>query len=69
VPTAPGTLEQRVPIAVLIRKYEWAQFAVRDLIAALSVAALLIPESLGYASIAGVDGELGLHAAQLALLP
>ena len=39
-----------------------------DVIAGISVAALLIPESLGYAEIAGVPPEIGLYAAAPALI-
>lgn len=39
-----------------------------DVIAGISVAALLIPESLGYAEIAGVPPEIGLYAAPAALI-
>jgi MFS superfamily sulfate permease-like transporter len=40
----------------------------RDLIAGISVAALLIPESMGYAEIAGVPAEVALYAAPAALI-
>jgi MFS superfamily sulfate permease-like transporter len=33
-----------------------------DLIAGVAVAGLLIPESMGYASIAGLPAQTGLHA-------
>ena len=38
------------------------------MIAAISVAALLIPESMGYATVAGVPAQLGLYAAPLGLI-
>ena len=38
------------------------------MLAGISLAALLIPESLAYAGIAGVPPEVGLYAAPLALL-
>jgi len=38
----------------------WLRF---DLIAALSVWALLVPQGIAYASIAGVPAQYGLHAA------
>ena len=53
---------------VWLPDYRWKQCFVRDVVAALSVAALLIPESMGYASVAGVSAEVGLYAAPLALL-
>jgi high affinity sulfate transporter 1 len=41
---------------------------VRDLVAGLTVWAVLVPEALAYASIAGVSPEVGLYAAPSALL-
>ncbi len=67
-PTAPSVLEQWFPIAVWLPKYKWGPFVGLDLIAAVSVAALLIPESMGYASVAGVPAQIGLYAAPLALV-
>ena len=67
-PTAPSALEQWFPFAVWSRTYEWGKFLRADLIAAISVAALLIPESMGYATVAGVPVQLGLYAAPLALI-
>jgi sulfate permease, SulP family len=67
-PTAPSTLERWFPIAVWLPKYQWGKFTGLDLIAAISVAALLIPESMGYASVAGVPPQIGLYAAPLALV-
>ena len=39
-----------------------------DLIAAVSVAALLISESMGYATVAGIPVQIGLYAPPLALI-
>lgn len=39
-----------------------------DVVAGISVAALLIPESMGYAEIAGLPSEVGLYAAPAALI-
>ena len=41
-------------------KPEWLRF---DIIAALSVWALLVPQSIAYGSIAGVPLQFGLYAA------
>ncbi|MCB0082788.1 MAG: hypothetical protein KDE47_17735, partial [Caldilineaceae bacterium] len=68
VPTAPTTLERWLPIAVWLPKYDWGKFFLVDLIAALSVAALLIPESMGYATVAGLPVQIGLYTAPLALI-
>jgi high affinity sulfate transporter 1 len=68
LPTAPSTLQRWFPIAVWLPKYNWGKFLSADLIAAVSVAALLIPESMGYATVAGVPVQIGLYAAPLALI-
>ena len=68
VPTAPSTLARWFPIGEWLPAYKWGKFVSADLIAAVSVAALLIPESLGYASVAGVPVQIGLYAAPLALI-
>lgn len=44
------------------------QFFINDFIAALVVTALLIPQSLGYAMLAGVPVEIGLYASILPLI-
>ena len=68
VPKAPSSLSRWFPVAVWLPKYKWGKYLTLDLIAALSVAALLIPESMGYATVAGVPIQLGLYAAPLALI-
>ncbi|TDC49263.1 SulP family inorganic anion transporter [Jiangella ureilytica] len=50
-----------------LRGYQWAWLR-RDLVAGLTVWAVLIPESLAYASIAGVSPVIGLYAAVPALV-
>ena len=67
-PTAPSTLERWFPIAAWLPQYQWGKYLTPDLIAAVSVAALLIPESMGYATVAGVPVQIGLYAAPLALI-
>src|ERR1700744_1399493 len=44
------------------------QWFVRDLVAGLTVWAVLVPEALAYATIAGVSPEVGLYAAPSALI-
>ncbi len=56
-----------LPILGWLPKYNRAWLA-GDLIAALSVWALMVPQSLGYADISGVPVQYGLYAAALALL-
>ena len=68
LPQAPTTLERWFPIAAWLPKYKWGKYLTLDLIAAVSVAALLIPESMGYATVAGVPVQIGLYAAPLALI-
>ena len=68
VPTAPTRMERWFPIGAWLPSYNWGGFFSADLIAAISVAALLIPESMGYASVAGVPVQIGLYAAPLALI-
>jgi high affinity sulfate transporter 1 len=68
VPTAPTTIQRWFPIGAWLPTYNWRKLAGSDLIAAVSVAALLIPESMGYSSVAGVPVQIGLYAAPLALV-
>lgn len=67
-PQAPSKVERWFPVAAWLPKYKWGSYLAPDLIAAISVAALLIPESMGYASVAGVPAQIGLYAAPLALV-
>ncbi len=68
VPTAPSSLQRWFPIGAWLPRYDRGRFLAADLIAAVSVAALLIPESMGYSSVAGVPIQIGLYAAPLALV-
>jgi high affinity sulfate transporter 1 len=61
-------LQRWFPIGAWLPNYDWGRFLAADLIAAVSVAALLIPESMGYSSVAGVPVQIGLYAAPLALV-
>ncbi len=56
-----------VPIAAWLASYEKGNLAV-DLIAALTVWALVVPEAMAYASLAGMPPETGLYAALVAPL-
>jgi SulP family sulfate permease len=55
-------LKSYLPILIWLPHYkpEWLRF---DLVAALSVWALLVPQGIAYASIAGVPAQYGLYAA------
>ena len=55
------------PILEWLPKYNRAWFA-GDIVAGLSVWALMVPQALGYATISGVPVQYGLYAAMIALL-
>jgi high affinity sulfate transporter 1 len=61
------TLKSFFPIVDWLPKYK-ASLLQPDTIAALTVWALLVPEAMAYAGIAGMPPEYGLYAAPLALL-
>jgi SulP family sulfate permease len=63
----PGVLARHVPIVAWLPRYRRAWLAA-DAVAAVSVWALLVPQSLAYAGIAGVPVQYGLYAAFAALL-
>ena len=56
-----------VPMFHWLPRYQRSRLR-RDLLAGAIVAALLVPQSLGYATIAGVPVQVGLYAVPLALL-
>ena len=60
-------LKRYLPILFWLPRYkaEWLRF---DVIAALSVWALLVPQGIAYSSIAGVPAQYGLYAALGSLL-
>jgi len=57
-----GGIARFLPIAIWLPTYDRAWLK-GDLIAGLTVAALVVPKSLGYAGIAGVPIQYGLYAA------
>jgi high affinity sulfate transporter 1 len=61
------TLKSFFPILSWLPKYKTSWLS-PDTIAALTVWALLVPEAMAYAGIAGMPPEYGLYAAPLALL-
>ena len=63
----PGILKRCLPITTWLPSYE-RKWLTGDLVAALTVWALLVPEALAYAGIAGVPVQYGLYAAPFALL-
>jgi high affinity sulfate transporter 1 len=63
----PGGWRRFVPISFWLASYEKGYLAV-DLVAALTVWALVVPEAMAYASLAGMPPEYGLYAALVAPL-
>ena len=67
-PEEKTVLERYLPIVDWLPKYRWGEWLRLDLLAALTVWALLVPEAMAYAGIAGVPPEVGLVTAPLALV-
>ena len=67
-PEEKTVLQRYLPIVDWLPKYDWGGSFRFDVIAALTVWALLVPEAMAYAGIAGVSPEVGLVTAPLALL-
>jgi sulfate permease, SulP family len=69
VPTveAPTGIRRWVPLLWWLPRYRPADL-LRDVLAGAVVAALAVPQSLGYAGIAGVPVQVGLYAIPLALV-
>src|SRR3954470_14856859 len=57
------TSRSLVPILRWLPRYSRKANLAADLVAGIALAALLIPESMGYAGVAGVPAEVGLYAA------
>lgn len=64
---ATRLLQRHVPILGWLPSYDRSALS-GDAVAALSVWALLIPQSLAYASLAGVPAQYGLSTAFVALI-
>jgi SulP family sulfate permease len=64
---SPNRLVRYLPILEWLPRYDRA-WLMGDIIAGLSVWALMVPQSLGYADISGVPVQYGLYGALLALL-
>lgn len=67
LPSAPRSLRTLFPITVWLPRYTWRLLS-SDAAAGLALAALMVPEAMGYAGIAGVPPEVGLYAALGALV-
>ena len=66
-PAVSSSLARYVPVLDWAPRYD-RSWLTRDVIAGLTVWALVVPESLAYASIAGVPVQNGLYAVPLALI-
>ena len=67
-PDEKSLVERYLPVVGWLPKYDWGESLRWDLVAGLTVWALLVPEAMAYAGIAGVPPEAGLYTAPLALL-
>ena len=67
-PEEKSAFQRYLPIVDWLPRYDWARSLRFDVLAALTVWALLVPEAMAYAGIAGVPPEVGLVTAPLALL-
>ena len=63
ITTPARSLTSVLPVLSWLPSYRWRRDLVPDVVAGLALAALLIPESMGYAGVAGVPAEVGLYAA------
>jgi SulP family sulfate permease len=61
------TVVSILPVLRWLPRYRWRRDLPTDLLAGFALAALLVPESLGYAGVADVPPEVGLYAALAAL--
>jgi len=52
-----------IPVIGWLPEYSWKQDFAKDLVAGLGVAAMLIPQSLAYALLAGLPPHIGLYTA------
>ena len=67
-PEERSLVERHLPIVRWLSDYDWGESLRWDVIAGLTVWALLVPEAMAYAGIAGVPPEAGLITAPLALI-
>ena len=65
--TQPSALRRFLPILTWLPQYQSAWLRT-DLIAGLTIVALLVPEGMAYAQIAGVPPETAFYAAPIGLL-
>jgi MFS superfamily sulfate permease-like transporter len=65
--TAPTGIAKYIPILGWLPKYQsgWLRF---DLVAGLTAAAVVIPQAMAYATVAGLPVEVGLYTALTPML-
>lgn len=66
-PEQKTAIQRYLPIVEWLPRYDWGRIRF-DILAALTVWALLVPEAMAYAGIAGVPPEVGLVTVPLALI-
>ena len=59
------SLQRHLPMPAWLRHYRWREDGWPDALAALLVTAMLIPQALSYALLAGMPLETGLYASIL----
>lgn len=64
---ASGALTAYIPFLGWIRTYNPGAYLSKDLLAGATIAAFTIPESMAYASLAGLSPQFGLYASMVAL--
>lgn len=68
VPGEPSSLRRFLPILHWLPQYRWRDWLRPDLIAALTLWMVMVPEAMAYAGIARVPAIYGLYSVPLALL-
>ncbi|MGD9092653.1 MAG: SulP family inorganic anion transporter, partial [Anaerolineales bacterium] len=61
-PTEPTGIKKHIPILGWLPQYQSAWLRL-DLVAGLTAAAVIIPQAMAYATIAGLPVEVGLYTA------
>ena len=64
---AKGTMLQRFPVITWMPKINWASLRA-DMTAGLTVGVMLIPQSMSYANIAGLEYKYGLYTSVLPVI-
>ena len=59
----PRSLRTVLPVLDWLPTYSWRRDLTADVVAGVALSALMIPEAMGYAGVAGVAAQVGLYAA------